>query len=330
MTCNPFQCVADRELFVVSHNIQDAGPKGPGSKHHLANVDDTAKFMAAIRALRSRDISPAVNDHVASSNLEESSEAPGQADDGSDVMATDGMEQDQQSPAKDSFTSSTKAEKASSGNDTARLDAALGSEDSGLPVDESSSIDEPAAVTPVKKLADVDDTVGFMAAARQLRRTPGTPAFSSDTPGKLNDNTGSMTTTKDASVSVFTQPVAGVGDAGGFMTAAQALNNAQASRLSMSPGDHFVSAVTSPEKAMDSMKLKAGVSAIDNDSSARMAASQQTESPQEKKKPGVDDTTGFLAAVRALKERRASVSSAVPQEKKYPGKAPVLLFNGMY
>lgn len=297
----------------------------------MADVDDTAKFVAAMRALKSRGTASATNDHVASSTVEENPKAPGQVDNGIGSMATDGMEHHQQSPSKDSFTSSTKAEKASSGNGAEFV--ALSSEDSGPTVTETSSLDEPATPTkkPVKpaKPADVDDTAGFMAAARMLRRTPGKPSVPLETSGKLNDNAGDKTTAKYASVGVFTEPVAGVGDAGGFTTAEQALNNVQTSRFSMSPGDHFVSAATSPEKAMDTSKLKSDLSAMDDNSPAPVAASQQTESSQEKKIPNVDDTMGFLAAVRALKERRTSVSATVPEEKESSGKTRVFLFNGI-
>lgn len=330
MICYTLQGIANRNLFVVNNNVKGTGLDGSTSKSYVADVDDTAKFVAAMRALKSRGTVSATNDHVASSTVEETPKVPGQVDNDIGSMVTGGMEHHQQSPSKDSFTSSTKAEKASSGNGAEIV--ALSSEDSGRMIGETSFLDEPATPTkkPVKpaRLADVDDTAGFMAAARMLRRTPGKPSVSLETFGKLNDNAGDQNTAKDARVGVFTEPVAGVGDAGGFTTAAQALNNAQTSRLSMSPGDHFVSAATSPEKSMNTSKLKTDISVINDNFSAPVAASQQTESSQEKI-PSVDDTMGFLAAVRALKERRTSVSATVPEEKKSSGKTRVFLFNGI-
>lgn len=332
MICYTLQGIANRNLFVVNNNVNGTGLDSSTSKSYVADVDDTAKFVAAMRALKSRGTVSATNDHVASSTVEEIPKAPGQVDNDIGSMVTDRMEHHQQSPSKDSFTSSTKAEKASSGNSAEIV--ALSSEDSGRMVGETSSLDEPATPTkkPVKpaKLGDVDDTAGFMAAARMLRRTPGKPSVPLETFDKLNDNAGDQTTAKDANVGVFTEPVAGVGDAGGFTTAAQALNNAQNRRLSMSPGDHFVSAATSPEKSMDTSKLKTGISAINDNFPAPVAASQQTESSQEKKIPSVDDTMGFLAAVRALKERRTNVSATVPEIKKSSGKTRVFLFSGIY
>lgn len=306
------------------------------------NVDDTVGFMAAARALRHVHGISAVNDSTSSPNVEEPSTP---VDNSAGFMAAvqDIEQQDQPpvtSPVKDFFTpSSTKAEKASSGSDTVNLMSTQDLEQtSQLPAPPSMKELTPTASS--KKSSDVNDTVGFMAAARSLRRTPGMSLDADGTTGLMDtaQGAGQVQSSQFPRSSLVAdleedQP----GEADDMLTA---LDHTQVGRPSMSPVEHFVSAATSPEKKFrgdvnDSasshtvtfsqpapiLSLEANENTASNevDDTAQQTTPHANDSvfepPQEEiTTTGVDDTSGFMAAVRALKNRQAS-SSTVPAVK---------------
>ena len=306
------------------------------------NVDDTVGFMAAARALRHVHGISAVNDSTSSPNVEEPSTP---VDNSAGFMAAvqDIEQQDQPpvtSPVKDFFTpSSTKAEKASSGSDTVNLMSTQDLEQtSQLPAPPSMKELTPTASS--KKSSDVNDTVGFMAAARSLRRTPGMSLDADGTTGLMDtaQGAGQVQSSQFPRISLVAdleedQP----GEADDMLTA---LDHTQVGRPSMSPVEHFVSAATSPEKKFrgdvnDSasshtvtfsqpapiLPLEANENTASNevDDTAQQTTPHANDSvfepPQEEiTTTGVDDTSGFMAAVRALKNRQAS-SSTVPAVK---------------
>ena len=316
------------------------------------NVDDTVGFMAAARALRRvRDISIA-NDSTPSSNVEEPSTP---VDNSAGFMAAvqDIEQQDLpplMSPAKDFFTpSSTKAEKASSGTDTVNLMSTEDSKQTSQLPSAPPSMKELMPTTSSKKPGDVDDTMGFMAAARSLRRTPGMSLEEDMITGDAESTTRLMATGGPVKTNqLFSTSLAAdleeaqtgeADDMSGLMTA---LDHTQVSRPSMSPVEHFVSAATSPEKKFrgdvndsasshtvtvsqpaPSLSLEVNENPTTASNEVDDTAQQITprangfvsEPPQkERTTNGVDDTSGFMAAVRALKERQAR-SSFVPAVK---------------
>lgn len=308
------------------------------------NVDDTVGFMAAARALRHVDGISAVNDSTSSPNVEEPSTP---VDNSAGFMAAvqDIEQQDQppaMSPVKDFFTpSSTKAEEASSGSDTVGLMSFQDSERTSQLL-APPSMKELSPTASSKKPGDVDDTVGFMAAARSLRRTPGMSLNADGTTGLTDtaQDAGQVQSNQFPRSSLVAdleedQP----GEADDMLTA---LDHTQVSRPSMSPVEHFVSAATSPEKKFrgdvndsasshtvtfsqpaPSLSLEASENPTTASNEVDDTAQQTTPrasgpvpepSQEEIITTGVDDTSGFMAAVRALKNRQAS-SSTVPAVK---------------
>lgn len=308
------------------------------------NVDDTVGFMAAARALRHVDGISAVNDSTSSPNVEEPSTP---VDNSAGFMAAvqDIEQQDQppaMSPVKDFFTpSSTKAEEASSGSDTVGLMSFQDSERTSQLL-APPSMKELSPTASSKKPGDVDDTVGFMAAARSLRRTPGMSLNADGTTGLMDtaQDAGQVQSNQFPGSSLVAdleedQP----GEADNMLTA---LDHTQVSRPSMSPVEHFVSAATSPEKKFrgdvndsasshtvtfsqpaPSLSLEASENPTTASNEVDDTAQQTTPrasgpvpepSQEEIITTGVDDTSGFMAAVRALKNRQAS-SSTVPAVK---------------
>ena len=314
-------------------------------------MDDTVGFMAAVRALRHVHGVSAVNDSTSSHNVEEPS-TPVDNNAGFMAAVQNTEHQDQppvMSPVKDFFTpSSTKAEKESSGSDTVNLRSTQDSEQtSQLPAPPSMKELTPTASS--KKPGDVDDTVGFMAAARSLRRTPGMSLEEDTMTDDANGTTGLMDSAKDAGQMQSSQlPSSSLADLEEDQTLGEAddmlaaLDHTQVDRPSMSPVEHFVSAATSPEKKFrgdmndsasshtftfskpaPSLSLEANENPTTAPSEVDDTAQQNTtprangpvsEPPQEITTNGVDDTNGFMAAVRALKNKQAS-SSTVPAVK---------------
>ena len=356
--------ITNRDWLIVDHK-EDTGLDSLGSKdiatssekeNVTSNVDDTVGFMAAARALRRIHGISAVNDSTSSPSVEEPSTP---VDNNAGFMATiQNVEQQNQpsvmSPVKDFFTpSSTKVEKASSESDTVNLMPTQDSEQtSQLPA--APSMKEITPTTSSEKAGDVDDTVGFMAAARSLRRTPGMSLDADGTTGLIDTPQGASQVqsnqfpSSSLAVDLEEDQPAQADDMSQLMTT---LDHTQVGRPSMSPVEHFVSAATSPEKKFrgdvndstsshtvtfskptPSLSLEANENSTKASNEVEDTVQNTTpranghvsERPQEKiTTHGVDDTSGFMAAVRVLKDRHRQVSSSAafktPDKKRTPG-----------
>lgn len=324
-------------------------------------MDDTAGFMAAVRALnQSRNVS-------AISGTTAVEQTPNLTD-----VVSDDAEPEQPtklpvaSPARDFFTSSQLKVKRESTEGFAAFDTedpVRSIQPSSEPptfedppgisfekvnVDDtvtvvSPSIEEPPTTSSSEKPANVDDTAAFMTAARRLRRAP---AGDIAEPKGTAQNTvepqsswlNSLSPLKEdlGSLDIFNAPRQ-------LVAPVQNLKRAEIGRLSMSPAEHFVSAACSPAVKInddlgDAASLHtvtvpkqepvingfpAASNGIDHAESLSMTDhvnDSEPEAPKEKVAISVNDTAGFLAAVRALKERNRSPSNsytnAAPHERK--------------
>lgn len=193
--------------------------------------------------------------------------------------------------------------------------------------------------------ANVDDTVGFMTAARSLRRTPVLlPALEETKPvGVASEFAEFM---EDAQDEDQIQPGSPEVD-----PKEQKFEVDDASRLTMSPTEHFVSAATSPEKPFHAdttahtIKFSRPVHSSSSGANGFPAAYANgfdhtaestparaegqppangvSESPEDK--TDVDDTVGFLAAIKALRAKRSSSISANAPQRKISGRLDIKL-----
>lgn len=152
--------------------VGSAKNKAPATEIKMTtDVDDTAGFMAAARAWKSRNMSPVYTQAVV--------KTPNQL--------SEHKVQTRPSPVKEPLKSSTKVEKASSGN-------ILAPEKSNPLVSESTrekmSTASPNTAAPnsaaPKKPANIDDTAGFMAAARALKARNVLPTAYAQTAAKTS------------------------------------------------------------------------------------------------------------------------------------------------
>lgn len=308
----------------------------------IISVDDTAGFMAAVRALnQSRNLS-AISGTIA---VEQTPDMMDVVDDNV------GPEQPTELPVASSawghFTpSSSKVER-----ESAVGFATLDTEDpvqSIQPSSEPPAFGEPPTTSSFEKPANVDDTAAFMAAARCLRRTPADD--SDDSRGPAQDAVRSQISWLD-SLSPVKEDLSSL-DAHNvprkLVTPVQNLKRAGIGQFSMSPTEHFVSAASSPAvKINDDLDDAAsshtvtvskqepavnrfstafnGIDHAESLSTADHVSDSEPEAPKEKVAISVNDTAGFLAAVRALKERNKSPSisytNAVPHERKPSSKS---------
>ena len=333
----------------------------------VISVDDTAGFMAAVRALnQSRNVS-AISGTTA---VEQTPDLMDVVDDNAEPEQP--TELPVASPARDFFTPSPSRVAREPAVGFAALDTEVSAQ-SIQPSSEPPTFEEPpstsfetinvddtaATVVPPsieelpttsssEKPANVDDTAAFMAAARRLRRTPAGDIGEST--GTAQDAVKSQTSWLDnlspvkedlRSLDVYNAPRQ-------LMTPIRNLKRAEIGQLSMSPAEHFVSAASSPamkindglddaasshtvtvskqEPAVNGFSTASnGIDPAESLSTAVHVSDSDPEAPKEKVAISVNDTAGFLAAVRALKERNRSPSisytNAVPHEKKPSSKS---------
>lgn len=332
----------------------------------VISVDDTAGFMAAVRALnQSRNVS-AISGTTA---VEQTPDLMDVVDDNAEPEQPTKLPV--ASPARDFFTPSpSKVERESAVGFTA-LDTenpVQSIQPSSEPptfeeppsisfetvnVDDTAamvppSIEEPPTTSSSEKPANVDDTAAFMAAARRLRRTPA--GDTAEPTGTAQDTVKSQSSWLDSlsplkedlrSLDVYNAPRQ-------LMTPVQNLKRAEIGQLNMSPAEHFVSAASSPavkinddlddaarshtvtvskqEPAVNGFPTASnGIDHAESLSTADFISDSEPEAPKEKVAISVNDTAGFLAAVRALKERNRSpiipYTNAAPHERKPSSKS---------
>lgn len=327
----------------------------------VISMDDTAGFMAAVRALnQSRNVSTV----SCTTAVEQNPDLMNVVDDNSEPKQP--TELPVVSPARHLFTPSpSKAEREPIVGFTT-LDTEVSAQsiqpsneppnfeerpstsfetinaDDTAPIVVPPSIEGYPATPSSEKPANVDDTAAFMAAARRLRRTPA---------GDTGESTGtaldavksqanwlnSLSPVKEdlRSLDVYNVPQ--------LMIPVQSLKRAEIGHPSMSPTEHFVSASSSPavktnndlngsansytvtvskqEPAVNGFSAASnGIDTARSLSTTDNSNNPEPEAPKEKIAISVNDTAGFLAAVRALKERNRSPSisytNAAPHERR--------------
>jgi len=359
---------------------EDGGPDSFGFKPQLAirmaapskeqgtvlSVDDTAGFMAAVRALnQSRNVS-AISGTTA---VEQTPEFVDVVDDNAESEHPTKLPV--ASPAKDFLIPSpSKAKK------EPVVGFTLGIEVSARSIEPSSeppnfeeprstpfetvnadyiaptvappSIEESPTTSSSEKPANVDDTAAFMAAARPLRRTP--ESDTGEFTGTAQDVVKSQTSLLD-SLSPVKEDLRSldVHNAPQLMAPVQSLKRAEIGHPGMSSAERFVSAASSAVKINEGLNVAAsshivtvskqepaangfsaasnGIDTVGSLSTTDHANDPELEAPNEKIAIGVNNTAGFLAAVRALKERNRSpnisYTNAVPHERKPSSKSTV-------
>lgn len=351
-----FQDIANVVCIIVDFDFQKAiGLDKLGSKVQptngiaaslgekgVGNVDDTAGFMAAVRALRHTSAASRLNDVAVPTVDMKQQDGPhvAFAEDSFAPLETilDDTDKHLEQQNEDHVASAVETPFAQEPNVNGTAAQTMEQID---PKPTASLSVEPSASS---KVANVDDTAGFMAAARNLRRTPVMlPTSEEAIPVDVASELAEFM--KDAQDEDQIQPGSPEVD-----PKEQKFEADDTSRLIMSPTEHFVSAATSPEKpfhaetTVRTIKFSRPVHSSSSGASGFPAAYANgldhtaestparaeghppangvSESPEDK--TDVDDTVGFLAAVKALRAKRSSSISANVPQRKISGRLPLI------
>lgn len=337
---------------------QPVNPTAAFSKEQrvVSNVDDTAGFMAAVRALnQSRNVSAAVDiTMTVSSNVEQNPDLTDVTDDngGSTAIAWEPEQPTNlsgASPAREYFTPSpSKFDKEPLANDTAGFTAPNAGDSAQTIQPSSESPPKEPTTSSFEEPVDVDDTAAFMAAARRLRRTPASDDQSAGGAASTAQDADKSQTSWLDSLSPVKEDLSAIDvyNTAQIMTPVQAVKHAELGRPSMSPAEHFVSATSSPavkfngdmddtasshtvtvpkqEPAPNGL-ANASVDTAGSSFNATHADNSEPKASKEKITINVNDTAGFLAAVRALKEKNKTPSvsrtNAAPYERRPSSKS---------
>lgn len=348
-----FQDIANMVCIIVDFDFQKAiGLDKLGSKVQpingiaasldekgVDNVDDTAGFMAAVRALRHTSVASRLNDVAVPTVDMKQQEEPhvAFAEDSFAPLETilDDTAKHMEQQNKDHVASAVETPYAQEPNVNGTAAQTMEQID---PKPTASLSVGPSASS---KVANVDDTAGFMAAARNLRRTPVMrPTLEEAIPVDVASELAAFM--KDSQDEDQIQPGSPETD-----PKEQKFEADDTSRLIMSPTEHFVSAATSPEKpfhadtTVRTIKFSRPVHSSSSGASGFPAAyangldhtAESTPARAEGHPPAngvsedktdVDDTVGFLAAVKALRAKRSSSISANVPQRKISGRLPLI------